>query len=236
MSSAISEPKPPKTPAKGTPAPDSGKSAAIKALGGFELIAKIGQGGMGSVFKARQVSLDRVVAVKVLPPSVAKMSPHFVERFIREARTSARLNHPNIVQGIDVDKDEATQLYYFAMEFIDGPTAKMLIKEQRVLPQARAIEIIIGVTEALICAHRAGIIHRDVKPDNILLTTKGEVKLADLGLARVYSSPESDDTTERKRTSTSVELTQAGSRVGTPAYMAPEQIRGEADECDVRTD
>src|SRR5262249_7367050 len=114
MSSAISEPRQPKNNERANMAssgPEStGKSTAIKALGGFELIAKVGQGGMGSVFKARQVSLDRVVAVKVLPPSVAKMSPHFVDRFIREARTSAKLNHPNIVQGIDVDKDEATGL------------------------------------------------------------------------------------------------------------------------------
>jgi serine/threonine-protein kinase len=234
MSSSVVEPNAKKPEPK--TAPSSGKSNAIKALGGFELISKIGQGGMGSVFKARQVSLDRIVAVKVLPPSVAKMNPLFVDRFIREARTSARLNHPNIVQGIDVDKDESTGLYYFAMEFIDGPTAKMLIKEQRVIPVQRAIEIIIGVTEALICAHRAGIIHRDVKPDNILLTAKGEVKLADLGLARGYSAANEEETDERKRSSTSVDLSESGTRVGTPAYMAPEQIRGDAENCDVRTD
>ena len=205
------------------------KSAAIKQLGGFELIMKIGQGGMGSVFKARQISLDRTVAVKILPPSIAQNNPVFIERFIREARTSAKLNHPNVVQGIEVGKDEATGLYYFAMELVDGPTVKVLLKQHQRIPEKRALEIIAGVTQALICAEKAGIVHRDVKPDNILLTAKGEVKLADLGLARGNFDENLDgnsDAANGKR----------GSVIGTPAYMAPEQIRGENDKFDVRTD
>jgi serine/threonine-protein kinase len=215
----------------------------IKTLGGFELIQKIGQGGMGTVLKARQISLDRVVALKVLPPKIAQKDPVFVERFIREARTSAKLNHPNIVQGIEVGKDEATQLYFFAMEFIDGPTVKALLKQQRVLEEKRALEIALGVTQALICAHRAGIVHRDIKPDNILLTSRGEPKLADLGLARHALDEESDDDSKTSaddpfglQSSRKADLTQAGSAVGTPSYMAPEQIRAEMDKIDARTD
>jgi serine/threonine protein kinase len=217
----------------------------IKVLGGFELIQKIGQGGMGTVLKARQISLDRVVALKVLPPKIAQKEPAYVERFIREARTSAKLNHPNIVQGIEVGKDEATGLYFFAMELIDGPTVKALLKQQRVLEEKRALEIALGVTQALICAHRAGIVHRDIKPDNILLTSRGEPKLADLGLARHALDNEdseeeaktsADDPFGLQQSSRKSDLTQAGSAVGTPSYMAPEQIRAEMDKIDARTD
>src|SRR5579864_2942583 len=103
---------------------------AIKEVGGFELISKLGKGAMGAVFKARQKSLDRIVALKILPPSIAKDSK-FIERFQREARASAKLNHPNIVQGVDVGKDEASGVWYFAMELVDGPSALKLLKSQR---------------------------------------------------------------------------------------------------------
>jgi serine/threonine protein kinase len=217
-------------------------SKAIKTLGGFELITKIGQGGMGTVFRARQISLDRDVALKILPPQIAQRDPVFIERFIREARTSAKLNHQNIVQGIEVGKDDDTGLYYFAMEFIDGVTIKALLKEERVIAEKRALEIGMGVTQALICAHRAGIVHRDIKPDNILLSTRGEPKLADLGLARQALD---SDLGEGSGSSTEIfginlsknaELTQAGSALGTPSYMAPEQIKAEMDKIDARTD
>ena len=197
------------------------KEGALKELGGFELIEKIGQGGMGSVFKARQISLDRIVALKVLPPSVAK-DARFIERFQREARACAKLNHPNIVQGVDVGKDAASGVWYFAMELVDGPSALKLLKSQRVLPEERALEIAQDIARALECAASHGIVHRDIKPDNILLTALGEAKLADLGLAKQVN----DDAT----------LTQSGQAVGTPYYMAPEQIRGRAGEIDIRTD
>src|SRR5579862_2835741 len=109
------------------PAEKHPDAVAPKVIGGFELIQKIGAGGMGSVFKARQVSLDRIVALKVLPPSIAK-DQKFIERFLREARTSAKLNHENIVQGIDVGKDDASGLYYFAMEIVDGPSLKGVLE------------------------------------------------------------------------------------------------------------
>ena len=216
-------------------------SKAIKMLGGFELITKIGQGGMGTVFRARQISLDRDVALKILPPQIAQRDPVFIERFIREARTSAKLNHQNIVQGIEVGKDDETGLYYFAMEFIDGVTIKALLKKDGVIAEKRALEIAMGVTQALICAHRAGIVHRDIKPDNILLNSRNEPKLADLGLARQALDSnlgEGPGSTEifGINMSKNSDLTQAGSALGTPSYMAPEQIKAEMDKIDARTD
>lgn len=176
---------------------------------------------MGAVFKAHQPSLDRVVALKVLPPSIAE-DKTFIERFQREARASARLNHPNIVQGIDVGKDEASGLWFFAMEFVDGPTAKEIVEKDGPIPEDRALKITRDVAEALVCAERSGIVHRDIKPDNILISSRGETKLADMGLA--------------KQTHDDAGLTQAGQAVGTPHYMAPEQAKGLTDEIDIRTD
>jgi len=201
--------------------PKKESSLTLKEIGGFELIGKIGQGGMGTVFKARQKSLDRIVALKVLPPSVAK-DAKFIERFQREARACAKLNHPNIVQGVDVGKDPATGVWYFAMELVDGPSVLKLLKEERVLPEERALQIARDIARALECAATHGIVHRDIKPDNILLTARGDAKLADLGLAKQLN----DDAS----------LTQSGQAVGTPYYMAPEQVRGRSDQLDIRTD
>ncbi len=199
-----------------------GQRTVLKELGGFELIEKVGQGGMGTVFKARQKSLDRVVALKVLPTSFSK-NKKFIDRFQSEARASAKLSHPNIVQGIDVGCDAATSVWYFAMEFVDGPTLRQVLKEQRVIPEQRALKTVQDVARALDCIARAGMVHRDIKPENILLTKSGVVKLADLGLA----------------TEVNVEdpLTpQANQTVGTPHYMAPEQVRGQRDKVDIRSD
>jgi tRNA A-37 threonylcarbamoyl transferase component Bud32 len=194
----------------------------LKEVGGFEILSKVGQGGMGAVFKARQKSLDRIVALKILPPSIAQ-DASFIERFQREARASAKLNHVHIVQGIDVGKDEATGLWYFAMEYVDGPSLLHVLKEQKVIPEERALTIVRDIAKALECAASQGIVHRDIKPDNILLTAEGEPKLADLGLAKQLSSQDPA-------------VTQSGQSVGTPFYMAPEQARGAADEVDARTD
>ncbi|MCY3019265.1 MAG: PA14 domain-containing protein [Planctomycetota bacterium] len=199
----------------------SGASPRIKEIGGFELLGKIGQGGMGTVFRARQRSLDRIVALKILAPSIAK-DAEFLERFQREARASAKLSHVNVVLGIDVGKDPATGLWYFAMELVDGPSLKQVLQEQRVVPERRALEIARQAAYGLECIARHGMVHRDIKPDNILLTSQGEAKLADLGLARQIR----DDAS----------LTQSGSTVGTPHYMAPEQVRGLKDKIDIRTD
>jgi len=199
--------------------PPAGKPARI--IGGFELLEKIGQGGMGAVFKARQVSLDRIVALKILPPSIAK-DQTFTQRFLREARACAKLSHPNIVLGIDVGQDAATQLWYFAMEFVDGRSTRQVLVERKVIPEQEALRIVRDIAKALECARENGFVHRDVKPDNILLTSSGEAKLADLGLARQAREDAS--------------LTQSGQAIGTPFYMAPEQIRGEGDNLDIRAD
>ncbi|MBI3829589.1 MAG: protein kinase [Planctomycetes bacterium] len=194
-----------------------------KVIGGFEILEKIGQGAMGAVFKARQISLDRIVALKVLPPKIAQ-DTKFIERFQREARSSARLNHPNIVLGIDVGRDEPTGLWYFAMEFIDGPSLKEVLAKEGKLPETRALKLMLDIARALECAARQNIVHRDIKPDNILLAKTGEAKLADLGLAKKID--DEDD----------AHLTQSGRAVGTPHYMAPEQVRGEGGAFDIRTD
>ena len=177
-------------------------------LGDFRLLKKLGEGGMGTVYKARQVSMDRDVALKVLPKNLAK-DKDFVERFYREARSSAKLDHPNIVRGIAVGEEKG--FHYFAMEFVDGDTCEKLLAEQGKLKVGDAVKIAIDIAQALDHAHTKGMVHRDIKPDNILITRDGTVKLADLGLA--------------KETDENSSLTQTGSGFGTPYYMPPEQAR-----------
>jgi serine/threonine-protein kinase len=178
---------------------------------GFQILSKLGQGAMAVVFKAKQLSLDRIVAIKVLPKRLSE-NKEFVERFYREGRAAARLNHPNIVQAFDVG--EAGGYHYFVMEYIDGQTAYDLLTDGRPLEEARAVSIVRQTAMALEHAHAQGFIHRDVKPKNIMLTKSGIVKLADMGLAR-----EVDDYV----TATA----EAGRAYGTPYYISPEQIRGE---------
>ncbi|MFW6108221.1 MAG: protein kinase domain-containing protein [bacterium] len=188
-----------------------------RRLGNFEILQKLGVGGMGVVYKARQLSMDRLVALKVLPRRLAR-DRSFIERFLREARSAARLNHPHIVQGIDVG--EAEGLYYFAMELVQGESLEARLRRQGRIPQREALQIARHVALALDHANAQHLIHRDIKPANILLTREGGAKLADLGLA--------------KRTSDAA-VTQAGGLVGTPLYMSPEQARGR-DDIDARTD
>jgi len=173
---------------------------------------------MGAVFKARQISMDRLVALKILPPKLAK-DKTFAQRFIREARSAAKLNHPNIVQGIDVGR--AGGYYYFAMELVDGITVRNLIEQEGRIEERRALDIVSAVARALEHAHAHGIIHRDIKPDNIMISRDGVVKLADLGLARSTDTPDT--------------LTTDATVLGTPHYMSPEQARGETD-IDTRAD
>ena len=192
-----------------------------QALGGYELLGQIGRGAMGAVFKARQKSMDRVVALKVLPQRLAR-NKEFVARFLREARSAGRLTEPSIVQAFDAG--EADGYYYIAMEYIDGPCLDDHLQTAGALPERQALEIARDIARALGYAHAVGLIHRDVKPANILMTSAGEAKLADLGLAR--ESIVGGDSS----------LTNVGVALGTPDYMAPEQVRGDADidgRCDV---
>jgi len=178
----------------------------------YEMLGMIGRGGMGAVYKARQLALDRVVAIKLLPLEVS-VDPEFSNRFVREAQTMARLNHPHIISVYDFGKTMEGHLY-FAMEFVDGVNLHDMIHGPGI-PPAQALEIIEGVCDALEYAHAKGVVHRDIKPANVMVNTDGCVKVADFGLARRTDAI----TNARGRTV-------AGTVLGTPDYMAPEQMRG----------
>lgn len=178
---------------------------------GYKILGKLGAGAMATVFKAKQLSLDRLVAIKVLPRKFTS-NPQFIERFYAEGRAAAQLNHPNIVQAYDVGK--AGEYHYFVMEFVDGSTVYDEIAKSKRYQEKDAIDIVIQVAEALQHAHERGLIHRDVKPKNIMLTAGGVAKLADMGLARAISDREAAEAEQ-------------GKAFGTPYYISPEQIRGE---------
>jgi len=190
------------------------------SIAGFELLEKIGQGGMGAVYRASQVNIGRFVALKLMRPALAK-DKRYLERFLREARASAKLSHPNIVQGIDAGQDKG--YYYFAMEFVDGQTLRRIIKDEGRLSERRCLEIGAQIALALDHAARFNMVHRDVKPENILIErATGVAKLADLGLIKSLGSGDSS-------------LTQAGIAIGTPNYISPEQACGD-ETIDIRTD
>ncbi|MHC4917887.1 MAG: serine/threonine-protein kinase, partial [Planctomycetota bacterium] len=193
-----------------------GKRAERRFIGGYELISKIGQGGMGAVYKARQRNLAREVAIKVLPRHLAK-DRQFIDRFTREARAAGRLSHPNVVTGIDVGY--ADGYHYFVMEYVEGSSLAERLTT-RTLDEDEAVKYGRQMADALQHAHEMGIVHRDVKPENILVDRHDRAKLCDLGLAR----SESDD----------LQITQAGMAIGTPFYISPEQARGK--DPDARSD
>ena len=210
----------PAGPAEGSDIPTSTTPAGqfappdVSVLAGqfpqLEILQLLGQGGMGAVYKARQRQLDRLIAVKILPPQVGQAEA-FAERFTREARSLAKLNHPGIVMVYDFGRTEAG-LYYFIMEFVDGTDLRHVIQTGQLSP-AEALAIVPQICEALQYAHGEGVVHRDIKPENILLNKKGQVKIADFGLAKLLDQP-----------GTAYTLTKAGQKMGTPHYMAPEQI------------
>jgi hypothetical protein len=207
--------EPATTPASLTPTPEAGTTE----LAGFKIIGKIGGGGMGVVFKAMQVSMDRVVALKVLSPKLAA-NKAYIERFLREARAAAKLDHPNIVRGIDAGLDKG--YYFLAMEYVDGESVSQRLQRLGRIEERDALSIVLQAAQALDHAQQAGgIIHRDIKPDNILITAAGIAKLADLGLA--------------KSTEDDAGLTRVGATIGTPHYVSPEQARGEQN-LDTRSD
>ncbi|MGH7199715.1 MAG: serine/threonine-protein kinase, partial [Planctomycetaceae bacterium] len=186
----------------------------------LEILELLGKGGMGAVYKARQPTLDRLVAVKVLPPEVGR-DPAFAERFTREARTLARLSHPNIVTVYDFG--EADGLFYFIMEYVDGVNLRQMAHAAALEP-AQALAIIPQICDALQYAHEEGVVHRDIKPENILVDKRGRVKIADFGLVKLLGREPGDLT-----------LTEAQQVMGTLHYMAPEQMRGSR-EVDHRAD
>jgi serine/threonine-protein kinase len=184
---------------------------------GYQLLDRLGKGAMATVYRARQLSLDRIVAVKVLPRRMSD-NPEFVERFYKEGRAAARLSHNNIVQAIDVGSTP-DGFHFFVMEYIEGKTLYDIMQpppvgEGRNFSEAEALDIVIQIAEALAHAHRRGLIHRDVKPKNIILTPQGVAKLTDLGLARALDDSRAAES-------------EMGKAYGTPYYISPEQIRGE---------
>jgi len=211
--------------------PGEPDAAAVESLGpgstiaGYEILDQLGEGAMGRVFKARQASLDRLVALKVLNPSLAREDPTFVDRLQAEAKAGAKLAHQNVVGVIDQGKCPRSGIQYVAFEFVDGVTAKDLLAQRpgRVMPEGEALALALAVAEALVCAETHGMIHRDVKPENILVGRDGIPKLADLGLAKARREREDESQDP------------AGVIVGTPQFMAPEQALG-VEECDIRAD
>jgi serine/threonine protein kinase len=196
----------------------------------LELLELLGRGGMGAVYKAKQKELDRVVALKILPPGIGNDAA-FAERFAREAKALARLNHPGIVTIHDFGR--VNDLYYFIMEFVDGVNLHRLLEGGRVSPR-EALAIVPQICDALQYAHDQGIVHRDIKPQNILLDRRGRVKVADFGLAKLVAV-ESETGPLCISNISSSSLTEAGKIMGTPAYMAPEQAQ-RPDEVDHRAD
>lgn len=180
-------------------------------LGGYELLEQLGEGGMGAVWRARQISLNRIVALKILPAKLAA-DPKYVDSFLREARSAARLNHPNIVHVYDAG--EADGVFYYAMEFVRGETLFQWIKREGALPEKTVVDIALCVATALKHAwDTEQLIHRDVKPDNVMIDAGGNVKLCDLGLAKNFGE--------------NTLLSMSGQAFGTPNYMSPEQARAE---------
>jgi len=187
--------------------------AAAHQIPGYQIQGKLGAGAMAVVYKAKQLSLNRTVAIKLLPKRFSE-NPEYVERFYKEGQAAGKLNHNNIVQAFDVG--EAGGYHYFVMEYVEGKTIYDDLSAGKVFDEDDALDIIIQVARALNHAHSCGLIHRDVKPKNIMINTAGVVKLADMGLARATTDIEAAQT-------------EAGKAYGTPYYIAPEQIRGKID-------
>jgi serine/threonine-protein kinase len=184
------------------------------AIEGYEILGKLGKGGMGSVYKARHQKLDKLVALKVLPPELAS-DQEYLDRFLREARAAAKLNHPNIVQALDVG--ESYGYHYFVMEYVEGRTVKDMIEQDGPIPEGRSIDLVAQVSEALVHAWKHEMVHRDIKPSNIIVNDQGVAKLCDLGLAKSVTEDQT--------------ITQTGVIMGTPFYLSPEQARSEDLDC-----
>ena len=189
--------------------PDDPAGLVGTVIGGCEIASLLGKGGMGAVYRARRLSLKKTVALKLLPQSFCR-SPDAVSRFGREARSAGQLRHPNIVQVFNVGEDKG--YHFIEMEFVDGRSLRDLLEERGRLAPEVLREIMESAARGLEAAHREGVIHRDIKPDNIMITQDGELKITDFGLARA--------------TEDSIDVTQEGQVLGTPHYMSPEQCDG----------
>ncbi len=199
----------------------------------YRVISKIGEGGMGEVYVAQDTKLDRKVALKVLPAEVASHRNR-MDRFIREAKSAASLNHPNIAQIHEIG--EHNGIHFIVMEFIDGVTLNEMIHRERT-DLRKLLRHLQHVAEGLAKAHTAGIVHRDLKPDNIMITRDGHAKILDFGLAKLVtpqSIPRSDFS--EKTTALVPQPSMPGTVMGTVGYMSPEQALGKTNEIDQRSD
>jgi serine/threonine protein kinase len=185
----------------------------------LEILELLGRGGMGAVYKARQIELGRIVALKILPPALGS-APAFADRFAREARALAQLNHHGIVTLYEFGRTD-DGLFFFLMEFVDGMNLRQLLAGGRIAPR-EALAIVPELCDALQYAHDRGIVHRDIKPENILLDRRGRVKIADFGLVKLAAMVEAVPA-DGNAMPANVALTEAGKVMGTPSYMAPEQ-------------
>src|SRR5215813_1744993 len=195
----------------------------------YRVEAKIGEGGMGVVYRAIDEHLDRTVAIKVLPPDLLHDATRKL-RFVHEAKTASALNHPNIVAIYDIDSDDGVD--FIAMEYVPGETLLQRLRRSRLLPD-EMLRYAIEIADALAAAHNAGVLHRDLKPANIVITESGPIKLLDFGLAKLIERPEDPDSVD---TMTFFEPTplQQEQVMGTAAYMSPEQAEGK--KLDTRSD
>ncbi len=230
-SAAGSRPTPASTPAS---TPGGSRPAATEkipeTLGGYKIVRELGRGAMGSVYLAKQLSLSRDVALKVMQAQYADDAT-FLARFTREAYAAAQLVHHNVVQIYDIGQDKGTS--YFSMEFVDGQNLSAVVKAKNRLDNEEAVGYILQAARGLKFAHDHGMIHRDIKPDNLMLNTQGIVKVADLGLVKLPDVAEPAVPKDGKLTmppvsETSAGITRVDSAMGTPAFMAPEQCRDAA--------
>jgi serine/threonine protein kinase len=214
----------PGAPERGTASPHStaglglvpsDRNSPSEQFGRYRILRKLGQGGMGAVYLAQDTQLDRAVALKV-PHFSADDSPSLRERFYREARSAATLEHPNLCPVYDVGQEQG--VHYLTMAYVEGQSLSAVLASGAPLPQEQAARIVWTLAQALGYAHSRGIIHRDLKPANVMLRTNGEPVIMDFGLARRNNPGE-----ER--------LTRSGAVMGTPAYMAPEQVEGKVEDC-----
>ena len=200
-------------------------------LGRYEIRSKIGEGGMGEVYLAEDTKLDRKVALKILPAEVA-VDRNRMERFIREAKAAAALNHPNIAHIYEIGEHDGTN--FIAMEYIDGQTLRELIRNHADL--GKLLHHLQHAAEGLAKAHAAGIVHRDLKPENMMVTRDGHAKILDFGLAKLIETRRPSDTSSEVATAILLQPSQPGTILGTVGYMSPEQAQGKTDEIDQRSD
>jgi serine/threonine protein kinase len=198
-----------------------GREPLPERLGRYEIVKKLGQGGMGSVYLARDVQLDRQVALKVIEGIREVGGPK--GRFQREARAVARLDHPGIMRIYDFGEQDG--VVYLTLEYVRGGSLSKLLREEGPMELERAVRLVLELAQAVHAAHENGIIHRDLKPSNVLLTEIGTPKISDFGLAKLVGQINEDQAE-----------THTGQPLGTPGYMAPEQVRGELDKIGPATD